>query len=163
MCISYNSSVTDGHIIFATDILSPNSSQNQQQKLLKSVSANDEAEASSSPAARIVEPLTCILCTFISFICFRFLLSGNGKTNLLQTFLAAEGFIRGRSYNIRMDNNILLRFSPKNSESNYYFSDMVCLLPLFIIMTFSLLFSSLALTNYCITDWWNTYFLSRRS
>lgn len=83
-------------VLYASpDILSPNSSQNQQQKLLKSVSANDEAEASSSPAARIVEPLT------------------------------SEGFIRGRSYNIRMDDNILLRFSPKNSESNYYFSDMI--------------------------------------
>ncbi|XP_044490532.1 uncharacterized protein LOC123214665 isoform X2 [Mangifera indica] len=36
-----------------------------------------------------------------------------------------EGFIRGRSYNIRMDDQVLLRFSPKNSDSTYYFSDMI--------------------------------------
>ncbi|XP_021288112.1 uncharacterized protein LOC110419407 isoform X1 [Herrania umbratica] len=39
--------------------------------------------------------------------------------------VASEGFIRGRSYNIRMDDQVLLRFSPKNSESTYYFSDVI--------------------------------------
>ncbi|XWS39572.1 hypothetical protein CRYUN_Cryun18bG0066700 [Craigia yunnanensis] len=39
--------------------------------------------------------------------------------------IASEGFIRGRSYNIRMDDQVLLRFSPKNSESTHYFSDMI--------------------------------------
>jgi len=39
--------------------------------------------------------------------------------------LAAEGFTRGRSYNIRIDDQVLLRFSPKNSDSTYYFGDMV--------------------------------------
>lgn len=39
--------------------------------------------------------------------------------------VASEGFIRGRSYNIRLDDQVLLRFSPKNSESTYYFSDMI--------------------------------------
>ncbi|KAL2503473.1 Rgp1 [Abeliophyllum distichum] len=38
---------------------------------------------------------------------------------------ASEGYVRGRSYNIRLDDKVLLRFSPKNSESNYYFSDMI--------------------------------------
>lgn len=38
---------------------------------------------------------------------------------------ASEGFVRGRSYNIRLDDQVLLRFSPKNSESTYYFSDMI--------------------------------------
>ncbi|KAJ6378324.1 hypothetical protein OIU78_028550 [Salix suchowensis] len=38
---------------------------------------------------------------------------------------ASEGFIRGRSYNIRMDDHVLLRFSPRNSDSTYYFSDMI--------------------------------------
>ncbi|OVA15038.1 hypothetical protein BVC80_949g51 [Macleaya cordata] len=38
---------------------------------------------------------------------------------------ASEGFIRGRSYNIRLDDQVLLRFSPKNSDSTYYFGDMV--------------------------------------
>ena len=47
------------------------------------------------------------------------------ETNYLQKFLAAEGFIRGRSYNIRVDDQVLLRFCPKNSDSTYYFSDMV--------------------------------------
>ncbi|PON56739.1 Reduced growth phenotype protein [Parasponia andersonii] len=83
----------------AADILSPKSSAlvspSQQQKLTRSLSADDEAGASSSPAARAVEPL------------------------------ASEGFLRGRSYNIRMDDNVLLRFSPKNSDSIYYFSDMI--------------------------------------
>ncbi|KAJ1273404.1 hypothetical protein BS78_06G277800 [Paspalum vaginatum] len=37
----------------------------------------------------------------------------------------SEGFTRGRSYNIRIDDQVLLRFSPKNSESTYYFGDMI--------------------------------------
>ncbi|XP_008664338.1 uncharacterized protein [Zea mays] len=36
-----------------------------------------------------------------------------------------EGFTRGRSYNIRIDDQVLLRFSPKNSDSTYYFGDMI--------------------------------------
>lgn len=39
--------------------------------------------------------------------------------------LSSEGFIRGRSYNIRIDDQVLLRFSPKNSDSTYYFGDMI--------------------------------------
>ncbi|XP_026427109.1 uncharacterized protein LOC113323077 [Papaver somniferum] len=39
--------------------------------------------------------------------------------------VASEGFVRGRSYNIRLDDQVLLRFSPKNSDSTYYFSDMI--------------------------------------
>ncbi|KAI3867988.1 hypothetical protein MKX03_035204, partial [Papaver bracteatum] len=38
--------------------------------------------------------------------------------------VASEGFVRGRSYNIRLDDQVLL-FSPKNSDSTYYFSDMI--------------------------------------
>ncbi|KAK4433628.1 hypothetical protein Salat_0525500 [Sesamum alatum] len=38
---------------------------------------------------------------------------------------ASEGVVRGRSYNIRLDDQVLLRFSPKNSDSTYYFSDMI--------------------------------------
>ncbi|XP_010541833.1 PREDICTED: uncharacterized protein LOC104815215 isoform X2 [Tarenaya hassleriana] len=37
----------------------------------------------------------------------------------------SEGFTRGRSYNIRMDDQILLKFSPKNADSTYYFSDSI--------------------------------------
>ncbi|KAK9102207.1 hypothetical protein Sjap_019461 [Stephania japonica] len=39
--------------------------------------------------------------------------------------VTSEGFVRGRSYNIRLDDQVLLRFSPKNSDSNYYFSDTI--------------------------------------
>eukprot|EP00262_Sarcandra_glabra_P019402 TRINITY_DN7301_c0_g1_i1.p1 TRINITY_DN7301_c0_g1~~TRINITY_DN7301_c0_g1_i1.p1 ORF type:complete len:557 (+),score=100.89 TRINITY_DN7301_c0_g1_i1:71-1741(+) len=39
--------------------------------------------------------------------------------------VSSEGFIRGRSYNIRMDDQVLLRFSPKNSDSIHYFSDLI--------------------------------------
>ncbi|OIW18844.1 hypothetical protein TanjilG_25287 [Lupinus angustifolius] len=39
--------------------------------------------------------------------------------------LASEGFIRGRSYNIRLDDQVLLKYSPRNSDSTYYFSDMI--------------------------------------
>ncbi|KMZ57932.1 hypothetical protein ZOSMA_80G00240 [Zostera marina] len=37
----------------------------------------------------------------------------------------SEGFIRGRSYNIKIDDQVLLRFSPKNSDLSYYFGDMI--------------------------------------
>ncbi|GFP81372.1 receptor homology region transmembrane domain-and ring domain-containing protein 2 [Phtheirospermum japonicum] len=37
----------------------------------------------------------------------------------------SEGFARGRSYNIRLDDQVLLKFSPKNSESTYYFCDTI--------------------------------------
>lgn len=39
--------------------------------------------------------------------------------------VASEGYARGRSYNIKLDDQVLLRFSPKKSDSNYYFSDMI--------------------------------------
>ncbi|KAF5779291.1 putative reduced growth phenotype protein [Helianthus annuus] len=39
--------------------------------------------------------------------------------------VASEGFIRGRSYNIRLDDQVLLRFSPTKPESTYYFGDMI--------------------------------------
>ncbi|KAG2669081.1 hypothetical protein I3843_14G017600 [Carya illinoinensis] len=70
-------------------------SPSHQRKLLKPLSADDETTLSSSPRSETVEPL------------------------------ASEGFIRGRSYNIRLDDQVLLRFSPKNSDSTYYFSDMI--------------------------------------
>ncbi|GAV61005.1 Rgp1 domain-containing protein [Cephalotus follicularis] len=82
------------------DVLSPEKSSavvspSQQQKSTKPVSADDNAGVSSSPQAGASEAV------------------------------ASEGFIRGRSYNIRMDDQVLLRFSPKNSDSTYYFSDMI--------------------------------------
>ncbi|GFP81298.1 rab6a-gef complex partner protein 2 [Phtheirospermum japonicum] len=47
--------------------------------------------------------------------------SGSGST---ESGLS-EGIVRGRSYNIRLDDQVLLKFSPKNSESTYYFSDLI--------------------------------------
>lgn len=50
-----------------------------------------------------------------------------GASSPIQTTesAASEGCIRGRSYNIKLDDQVLLRFSPKKSDSNYYFSDMI--------------------------------------
>ncbi|TKY68828.1 RAB6A-GEF complex partner protein 2 [Spatholobus suberectus] len=70
-------------------------SPNEQQKLRKTFSAEDDVGVSSSPEAGAAESLS------------------------------SEGFIRGRSYNIRLDDQILLKFSPKNSDSSYYFSDVI--------------------------------------
>ncbi|KAJ4710434.1 RAB6A-GEF complex partner protein 2 [Melia azedarach] len=70
-------------------------SPRQQQKLAKPVSPDDTTGIPLSPQGGVIEPA------------------------------ASEGFIRGRSYNIRMDDQVLLRFSPKNSDSTYYFSDMI--------------------------------------
>ncbi|KAJ4822815.1 hypothetical protein Tsubulata_015817 [Turnera subulata] len=70
-------------------------SPSQQQKVMKLPSEDDAAGVSSMPGAGPAEPI------------------------------GSEGFIRGRSYNIRMDDQVLLRFSPKNSDSTYYFSDMI--------------------------------------
>ncbi|KAL9244232.1 hypothetical protein vseg_018033 [Gypsophila vaccaria] len=39
--------------------------------------------------------------------------------------VASESYIRGRSYNIKLDDQVLLRFSPMKSDSNYCFSDMI--------------------------------------
>lgn len=38
---------------------------------------------------------------------------------------AAVSYSRGKSYNIRMDDEVLVKFSPKNPTSNYHFGDMV--------------------------------------
>ncbi|KHN46332.1 hypothetical protein glysoja_048095 [Glycine soja] len=70
-------------------------SPNEQQKLRKTFSAEYDVGVSSSPEAGAVESIS------------------------------SEGFIRGRSYNIRLDDQVLLKFSPKNSDSTYYFSDMI--------------------------------------
>ena len=70
-------------------------SPNEQQKLRKTFSAEDDVGVSSSPEAGAVESIS------------------------------SEGFIRGRSYNIRLDDQVLLKFSPRNSDSTYYFSDMI--------------------------------------
>lgn len=66
--MSLISSVIEWQVVFATDLSSPKSSTlvspSQQQKLTRLLSADDEAGASSLPAARAVEPLTCILMQF---------------------------------------------------------------------------------------------------
>ncbi|XP_065877790.1 uncharacterized protein [Euphorbia lathyris] len=70
-------------------------SSNQQENILKNSARGDTVGESSEPGTGPSEPA------------------------------ASESFIRGRSYNIRMDDQVLLRFSPKNSDSTYYFSDMI--------------------------------------
>ncbi|KAJ7950689.1 Reduced growth phenotype protein 1 [Quillaja saponaria] len=70
-------------------------SPSQQGRFRKPFSADDDAGVSSSPRTGSLEPV------------------------------ASEGFTRGRSYNIRLDDQVLLKFSPKNSDSTYYFSDMI--------------------------------------
>lgn len=82
----------------SADVISPNklgAVMSPSQQQKLTKPADDIRGASPSPRAGVVEPA------------------------------ASEGFIRGRSYNIRMDDQVLLRFSPKNSESTYYFSDMI--------------------------------------
>ncbi|KAH9296524.1 hypothetical protein KI387_040112, partial [Taxus chinensis] len=37
----------------------------------------------------------------------------------------SETFLRGRSYNIRIEDQVLVRFSPKNSDATYYFGDTI--------------------------------------
>ncbi|TXG47965.1 hypothetical protein EZV62_027259 [Acer yangbiense] len=79
------------------DVLPPSKSAvvSPSQLKLNPLSVDDNAGVSPSPRAGASEPT------------------------------ASESFIRGRSYNIRMDDQVLLRFSPKNSDSTYYFSDMI--------------------------------------
>ncbi|XP_015947598.1 uncharacterized protein LOC107472603 [Arachis duranensis] len=70
-------------------------SPSEQQKYRKPFSAEDDAGVSTSPEVGANESL------------------------------ASEGFTRGRSYNIKLDDQVLLKFSPKNSDATYYFSDMI--------------------------------------
>ncbi|XP_028787269.1 uncharacterized protein LOC114743243 [Neltuma alba] len=84
----------------AADVLSPQKSlsivsPSHQQKFRNPFSAEEDAGVASSPEAAAINSAS------------------------------SEGFIRGRSYNIRLDDQVLLKFSPKNSDSNYYFSDMI--------------------------------------
>ncbi|KAG7013397.1 hypothetical protein SDJN02_23563 [Cucurbita argyrosperma subsp. argyrosperma] len=70
-------------------------SPSQALSFEKNQLTDDDVGVASSPMPKIIEPV------------------------------ASEGFIRGRSYNIRVDDQVLLRFCPKNSDSTYYFSDMI--------------------------------------
>lgn len=71
--------------------------------------------------------------------------------------LAAEGFTRGRSYNIRIDDQVLLRFSPKNSDSTYYFGDMVLK---FVCCPCYCAVTRIGCLSSSIADWWSTYLFS---
>lgn len=39
--------------------------------------------------------------------------------------LPSEAFLRGRSYNIRIEDQVVARFSPKNPDATYYFGDTI--------------------------------------
>ncbi|XP_028796033.1 uncharacterized protein LOC114751544 isoform X2 [Neltuma alba] len=84
----------------AADVLSPQKSLSivsptHQQKFRNPFSAEEDAGVSSSPEAAAINSAS------------------------------SEGFIRGSSYNIRLEDQVLIKFSPKNSDSSYYFSDMI--------------------------------------
>lgn len=72
-------------------------------------------------------------------------------------FLAAEGFTRGRSYNIRIDDQVLLRFSPKNSDSTYYFGDMVLK---FVLLHLLCVAVRIVCLSSFIADWWSAFLFS---
>lgn len=89
---------------------------------MKALSADDDSRIPSGSAS--VESGACNYVLGIP-IFLHLLIVFFFTTNFLPTFSAAEGVVRGRSYNIKLDDQVLLRFSPKNSDSTYYFSDMV--------------------------------------
>lgn len=83
----------------------------------------------------------------------------------MQSFLAAEGFTQGRSYNIRMDGQVLLRFSPKNADSSYYFSDTVMAVSSHFAYFSKTLPASNQLFSWMVfffPDRWNSYILPWR-
>lgn len=52
----------------------------------------------------------------------------NATSNNTEPIIGAfpsESFLRGRSYNIRIEDQVLVRFSPKNSDATYYFGDTI--------------------------------------
>ncbi|CAM6038986.1 unnamed protein product [Sphagnum compactum] len=51
--------------------------------------------------------------------------SQSGLCNNGLSLCVAVTYNRGRSYNIKMDDQVLVRFSPKNVTSTYYYGDMV--------------------------------------
>lgn len=55
-------------------------------------------------------------------------LADKQRINMCFSFTIGHGAAvnnRGRSYNIRMDDEVLVKFSPKNPASTYVFGDMV--------------------------------------
>lgn len=118
---------------FLPDILSSKSPppviSPQLQRGYSKTFVRDEDEKGASSPIGMTESIACNRLTFASLIFCRckslsFIMCSL-YFNQVQTFFAAEGYIRGRSYNIKLDDQVLLRFSPKKSDSNYYFSDMV--------------------------------------
>ncbi|CAM6016522.1 unnamed protein product [Sphagnum balticum] len=51
--------------------------------------------------------------------------SQSGLCNNGSSLCVTVTYNRGRSYNIKMDDQVLVRFSPKNVTSTYYYGDMV--------------------------------------
>ena len=139
------------------NILLPDHPSNGQRVSPDSDHSKDDAGLPLTP--KNVDPAGCkpsfpVLYVSISPVYFIVII------NLLffvSCLLAAEGFTTGRSYNIRIDDQVLLRFSPKNSDSTYYFGDMV----LNFFMRFLLRFVRIGYLSSFIADWWSTYLLSR--
>ncbi|KAF7139840.1 hypothetical protein RHSIM_Rhsim06G0125500 [Rhododendron simsii] len=102
-------------------------SPSQQLKHSKSLPTDDDLRVASVPGA--VEPLACNSLLYLFHLGLSYYLPWFKILDLENLFAAkiscTENFIRGRSYNIRLDDQVLLRFSPKSSDSSYYFSDMI--------------------------------------
>lgn len=58
----------------------------------------------------------------------------NSKLTKLCSFCEQVQYARGKTYNIRIDDQILVRFSPRTPQSIYHFGDVVSVT---IIMQFS--------------------------
>ena len=121
--------------------------------------SKDEDERGSSSPIGISESVACNYHTLISHtFCFSTSWIPFIFLYYIRTFFAAEGYIRGRSYNIKLDDQVLLRFSPKKSDSNYYFSDMVNSQESIVNLYFVPI--SKYLCDTLFTDRWNPYFFS---
>lgn len=125
------------------------------QRGYSKIYSKDEDEKGASSPVRPTESAACNCHTFIMspLLVPAFLglfATFSLHSNQIQTFSAAEGCIRGRSYNIKLDDQVLLRFSPKKSDSNYYFSDMVKLQGSIVIY---LRLCSVQILTYRLTLW----------
>lgn len=107
------------------NLLLPDHPSNGQKVSPDSDHAKDDVGLPLTP--KNVDPAGCKpSCSCSIYVIFHQFTSLLSSTPFFVSFLLpAEGFTRGRSYNIRIDDQVLLRFSPKNSDSTYYFGDMV--------------------------------------
>ena len=139
------------------NILLPDHPSNGQRISPDSYHSKDDIGLPLTP--KNVDPAGCKpSCSCSICVIFHQSTSLLSLTSFFVSLLAAEGFTRGRSYNIRIDDQVLLRFSPKNSDSTYYFGDMVLK---FVLLQFLLCFVRIGYLSSFVADWWSTYLLSQ--